>query len=138
MIDTRLLNESFFLGKLSLCHALFRDDSRFPWIILVPDLPHVTDFDDLPETARHNVSNDIALAGRALKHVWPVEKINMASIGNKVPQCHIHVVGRTKSDSLWPEPVWGIGERVPYGPDYAQERTHELCRALGLNPQGKL
>ena len=132
-ISPKLIEESFQLGKLWVCHVLLRDDHRFPWLILVPDVLGGIDFDERPYAARHGAIVDITKCSQVMKKVWGIEKMNVASIGNVVPQCHIHVVGRRKDDCLWPMPVWGIGERQPYDLKVVEDKINILKRLL-FNP----
>ena len=132
MIDARLRHESFLLGKLSVCHILLKNDTRFPWILLVPDVPHIVDFDELSQAQQHQACDDITLTSLAIKALWPVDKINIATLGNIVPQCHIHVVGRRVDDILWPQPIWGAGESTPYELVDIPPLLNRICAQLNL------
>ena len=132
MIDPRLLHESLFLGKLSLCHVLFKNDTRFPWAVLVPEVPHLMDFHEMSAPQQHQACEEITRVSLALKALWPVDKINIAALGNLVPQCHIHVVGRRRDDPLWPHPIWGKGACVPYDPRAIEPLVDKLCLHLNL------
>jgi diadenosine tetraphosphate (Ap4A) HIT family hydrolase len=129
-ISPKLLEESFLLGKLSVCHILLRNDHRFPWLILVPDVLDAVDLDELACAHRYKTMEDIAHCSHVMKKVWDIEKMNIASIGNIVSQCHVHVVGRRKDDCLWPMPVWGTGERQPYDPEGLEAMINLLKEAL--------
>ena len=103
------------------------NDARFPWIILVPRHTDVVELIDLTEQDRIALMGEIARASMILKS-WTVtrggcDKLNVAMIGNMVPQLHAHIVARRRTDSLWPLTVWGRGEPVCYG-------THELAIAV--------
>ena len=95
------------------------DDERWPWVMLVPALP-AREIDDLPadvRTALFAVATGCAAALKAMAPVGaaPAESTNVATLGNVVEAFHLHVVGRRAGDPGWPGPVWGHGERVPYG-----------------------
>ncbi len=117
----------------ALSTVLFVDDARFPWVILVPRVPDVTEIHELSAEDQSTLVGEVARASRALKAAFHPEKINMAALGHHVSQLHVHVLGRSKSDPLWPDPVWGPGERVPHNPvpygDPGFEEALELLRA---------
>ncbi|OJV46310.1 MAG: hypothetical protein BGO28_03005 [Alphaproteobacteria bacterium 43-37] len=129
-ISQKLNEESFLLGKLGTCHVLLRDDHRFPWLILVPDILGCIDMDELPYADRQGAIEDVARCAQVMKKVWSIDKMNIASIGNIVPQCHIHVVGRRRDDCLWPQPVWGFGERQPYDLKIVEDKINLLKKLL--------
>ena len=104
------------LGELPLCVALLMRDQRFPWVILVPRLPSLTDLHDLPAASAPALFAEVGLVSRALKAEFKVRKINVAALGNQVPQLHVHVIGRHPEDAAWPQPVWNAG---PGGADAA-------------------
>lgn len=97
------------LGDLPLCVALLMRDDRFPWVILVPRLPDLADLHDLPAASAPALFAEVGLVSRALKAEFKVRKINVAALGNQVPQLHVHVIGRHPEDAAWPQPVWNAG-----------------------------
>lgn len=124
MIDPCLLGESIVLGKLKLSHLLLRDDSRFPWLMLVPDRPHLKEWDDLSAQDRSLLTEEVALVCQGLRFIWPeVKKTNVGALGNIVSQLHIHVIGRHKQDLAWPGPVWGSGGAVSYSREILEEKV---------------
>lgn len=90
------------------------NDSRYPWLILVPEHPGLRDLHDLRNDDQVTAMTEIDLASRALQHLHSPDKINVAALGNMVPQLHIHVIARFTHDPAWPAPVWGIGDAIPY------------------------
>jgi diadenosine tetraphosphate (Ap4A) HIT family hydrolase len=91
---------------LALSRVLAMNDANYPWLILVPRRIAVSEIFDLgPEQAI--LVDEVSLASRALKEMTQCDKLNVAAIGNVVPQLHIHIVARRKDDALWPKPVWG-------------------------------
>lgn len=105
-----------------LCQLRLQDDARFPWLILIPRRDGLGEIEDLFPAERATLMEEVVLAGervRALAEAFgrPVEKLNVAALGNVTAQLHIHVVGRRHDDSCWPDPVWGRGVRIPYGPE---------------------
>ncbi|RZJ04856.1 MAG: HIT domain-containing protein [Brevundimonas sp.] len=105
-----------------LCQVRLQDDARFPWLILIPRQSGLRELEDLSEADRAALTEEIVRAGglvRALGEAAgrPVEKLNVAALGNVTAQLHVHVVGRRSDDGLWPDPVWGRGAATPYAAD---------------------
>jgi diadenosine tetraphosphate (Ap4A) HIT family hydrolase len=101
---------------LALSRLLAMNDANFPWLILVPRRASVSEIIDLGgEQAL--LMNELALVSRALKDATRCDKLNVAAIGNMVPQLHVHVVARHKGDAVWPKPVWGAVPRRAYEAD---------------------
>lgn len=113
-IDPRLEADSFGIGRLGLCEMRLMRDSRWPWIILVPQRPDITEFHDLSPLDQTMLTFETTLASEALKKVTGCEKINIGALGNVVAQFHMHVVARSSGDDNWPRPVWGHGTPVPW------------------------
>jgi diadenosine tetraphosphate (Ap4A) HIT family hydrolase len=96
------------VGDLGLSRVVAINDADFPWLILVPRRTGVTEIADLGADDAVQLTAEIAQVSRALKHVTGCDKLNIAAIGNIVPQLHIHIVARRKDDPLWPKPIWGV------------------------------
>jgi diadenosine tetraphosphate (Ap4A) HIT family hydrolase len=129
-LDPRLANDSIFLGKLALCELRLMNDSRWPWMVLVPARAGAVEIHDLSETDQALLANETALVAKLLKSLTNCEKINSAALGNIVRQLHVHVVARSKNDPNWPGPVWGYGTREPYSPEEAGPWTKRLQTAF--------
>jgi diadenosine tetraphosphate (Ap4A) HIT family hydrolase len=106
-LHPQLENDAAPVGDLALCRVLGIDDATYPWLILVPRRADIVEIADLSRPDAARLMDEIALASRALKHMTGCDKLNIAAIGNVVPQLHVHAVARWKSDPLWPKPVWG-------------------------------
>ena len=91
---------------LALSRLLAMNEADFPWLILVPRRASASDMIDLG-AEQAPLMDEIAAVSRALKDETRCDKLNVAAIGNVVPQLHIHVVARRIGDLLWPKPVWG-------------------------------
>lgn len=112
LLHQQLCDDSVAVGDLPLSRLLAMNDADFPWLVLVPRRAGVSEIIDLgPEQAM--LMDEIALVCRALKDETQCDKLNVAAIGNIVPQLHIHVVARRKDDPLWPQPIWGAAARRP-------------------------
>ena len=135
-LDPRLEADSLPLGRLSLCEVRLMNDSRWPWLVLVPMLGGAVELHDLPHADAAAAFADTMRAGAALKTATGALKINTGALGNVVRQLHIHVVARSEGDPNWPGPVWGFGARVPYA-DAEREALSDRIRALLFEAEGK-
>ena len=103
-----------------LCQVRLQDDARFPWLILIPRRAGLHEIEDLTGDERAILMDEIVRAGAVVRMLGdavqrPVQKLNVAALGNVTAQLHVHVVGRRHDDGLWPDPVWGRGAARPYG-----------------------
>jgi diadenosine tetraphosphate (Ap4A) HIT family hydrolase len=113
-LHPRLAADCFTLGDLPLSRVLLMNDRRFPWCILVPRLPDLRDFHEVPQERRLELFAEIERLSLALAHHGKADKMNVAALGNMVPQLHVHVIARTTTDAAWPGPVWNAGPAVAY------------------------
>ncbi len=135
LLDPRLAADTFFVGDLPLCRALLMNDSRFPWLILIPRRDGLTEMHELSPGDRELMIDEAARAAERLKNLVGAQKINMGALGNIVAQLHVHVVARFAGDAAWPGPVWGFGKAVPYDAETAARLIADLLHALGLKTQ---
>jgi diadenosine tetraphosphate (Ap4A) HIT family hydrolase len=105
--------DTVLVCDLALSRLLAMNDANFPWLILVPRRAGVSEIIDLG-TEQATLMDELALVSRALKDETCCDKLNVAAIGNVVPQLHIHVVARREDDAAWPKPVWGAVPRRVY------------------------
>lgn len=131
-LDARLAADTHPVLALDLCDVRLMDDARFPWLVLVPRRPGAVDWIDLPRDDQHRLADEIDFACRALRTLHAPDKLNVATLGNVVPQMHVHVVARFRTDAAWPRPVWGTPGAEPYGADLdrAAARLRETLTAL--------
>lgn len=129
-MDRRLAADTVELARWPLSLVLLMNERRWPWLILVPRRPGLRDIDDLPPADRTVLIEETARASRALKDTVRPAEINVAALGNLVPQLHLHVIARFTDDPAWPRPVWGTPPE-PYAPDELRERVGAFRRALG-------
>lgn len=133
------LNPAFDAGSVfavdwPLCHVRLQDDARFPWLILIPRVVGATELEDLSSDHRTALVEETVRAGTLVRALGtaagrPVDKLNVAALGNVTAQLHVHVVGRRRDDPLWPDPVWGRPGVIRHGPD-------AMAQALALIGQG--
>lgn len=113
-IHQKLLDDCFVIGDLELSKVLLMNDVRFPWLILVPRVDDLRDLHDLPRTQWLTLFDEIKRASEAVTVFSDAHKVNVAALGNQVPQLHVHVIGRNLNDDAWPGPVWGVGTAEHY------------------------
>ncbi|WP_394192743.1 HIT domain-containing protein [Pseudoalteromonas atlantica] len=97
-----------------LCKVLLMNDSQYPWFILVPRKAGLKESIDLSETEQIVLMQESAKLSRLLQDIFSPDKLNVAALGNMVPQLHIHHIARNKTDAAWPAPVWGKHLAIPY------------------------
>ena len=114
-LDPRLAKDAFLVGDMPLCRVLLMNNSRWPWLILVPRREDLVELMDLDPADRAALIEEAALAADFLKAYAGADKINVGALGNIVRQLHVHVVARTAGDPAWPGPIWGFGAAAPYG-----------------------
>jgi len=129
VLHERLAADTVPLARLELSDALLMNDSRWPWVILVPRRADVTELHELSDADQVLLIREVTAVSRALTAAHAPDKINVGALGNLVPQLHVHVIGRTRDDEAWPGPVWGVGEAHPYG-DALEATLAPLRQAL--------
>jgi len=115
-LNPQLAKDTVEVGDLLLARVLLMNDANFPWLLLVPRRPNVSEVFDLDEIEQGQLVSEITLLARVLKDVTTCDKLNIATIGNVVPQLHVHIVARRRDDAAWPQPVWGTLPARPYEP----------------------
>ena len=130
-LHPQLADDTTPVIELPLCEVRLMDDANHPWLVLVPRVAGMVEIIDLDPAQRTQLASDIDAASRALKALFKPDKLNVAALGNMVPQLHVHVIARYRSDIAWPRPVWGAANARPYAPEELIERINALRKALG-------
>ena len=112
-LHPQLERDTANIGDLPLSRVLVINDANYPWLLLVPRRPDIVELIDLDEVAQAQLMTEIARVARALKTVTACTKLNIAALGNIVPQLHVHVVARREGDTGWPRPIWGAAPALP-------------------------
>jgi diadenosine tetraphosphate (Ap4A) HIT family hydrolase len=128
-LDPRLQADTIPIGDLALCTVLLMNDARFPWLVLVPRRAGTSEVTDLSNEDAAALMDEVRIATRVMLELAQPDKVNLGALGNMVPQLHVHVVGRFRSDPAWPGPVWGFAARTPY-PDHAAAALAERAASL--------
>jgi diadenosine tetraphosphate (Ap4A) HIT family hydrolase len=125
-IDSKIKKDTYFIFFSKISYVLLVNDSRYPWIILVPKVESAAELTDLRYDEIKNLYSEIELVSKFFRFKFPSTVINVAKIGNIVKQLHIHIVARNENDSSWPNPVWGIGQQQKYKKNDAKILIEEL------------
>ena len=110
-ISKSFLKDSHFITELKLCSIRLIDNAKFPWVILIPKRKKVTDIHDLNVKDQKTLISEIVYVSKLMKKAFKAFNINVEKIGNIVPQLHIHVIARSKTDSSWPLSVWVVKKK---------------------------
>ena len=106
-LHSQLTKDTVDIGDLPLCRVLVIKDANYPWLLLVPRREGAAEIIDLAEVEQAQLMTEVSRVARALKEITKCDKLNIAALGNVVPQLHIHIVARYMIDPLWPKPIWG-------------------------------
>ncbi|MEM8540458.1 MAG: HIT domain-containing protein [Pseudomonadota bacterium] len=129
-LDSILEADTYLMGDIGLCRLLLMDDSRFPWLIMVPRRPNIEELHDLTPLDQTVLAFEITQTSEMLKDLTGCTKINVGALGNMVRQLHIHIIARNEDDAAWPRPVWGAGEREVYMRDQAEKFIERFTALL--------
>lgn len=113
-LNDTLENDSIFIKEIDISQLRLMNDSRFLWLILVPQIENAVELHDLSLFQQAQIFEETMRIAQALKEIDAIDKVNIGAIGNVVSQLHIHIIGRKIGDDVWPAPVWGNGEKQPY------------------------
>lgn len=130
VLHPQLRDDAVILGELPLSNVLLMNNMLFPWVIMVPRRPDVSEITELLPVERSVLMDEISLISATMQNVYAPDKMNIAALGNMVPQLHVHIIARYKTDQSWPGPVWG-GERKAYSDLGLTEVSDILQREFG-------
>ncbi|MBC3954403.1 HIT domain-containing protein [Pseudomonas triticifolii] len=132
VLDSRLHQDTLALGDFPLCRLLLSNDSNYPWFILVPRRPDISEVFDLSADDQLQLWQETSFLSKTLKVLFGADKLNVAALGNVVSQLHMHVIVRKRNDIAWPAPVWGKHPAVPYTEEQFVSIREQL-RAVLIN-----
>ena len=107
-LNNKFLKSSHHLLDLKLCTVRLHDNSKFPWIMLIPKRKNINDITDLNSKDQMLLIREIVFSSKVMKKLFKTSKLNVEKVGNIVPQLHIHIIARNKKDSSWPLSVWVV------------------------------
>ena len=126
-INNKFLKSSYHIADLKLCSVRLNDNSKFPWLILIPKRKNITDISELNSKDQILLMKEIVFVSKLMKKLFKTSKLNIEKIGNIVPQLHIHIISRKKTDSSWPLSVW-----VVKGKKYSAKNLKEVLNKIRL------
>ncbi len=129
-LHPQLVTDTFAIGDFPLCRLLLMNDAQYPWCILVPRIAGAKELHRLDDADQLQVLRESVALSRAMEAVFKPHKMNLAALGNVVPQLHLHHIARYKGDPAWPAPVWGKHPAQVYEPRLTDERIRQLQQAL--------
>ncbi len=122
-LNPQLAQDCLVLGRFPLCHLLLMRDANYPWFILVPDRDDIHEIHHLSEQDQFQLWHESMILSRAMEQAFNPDKLNIAALGNVVPQLHVHHIVRYRNDPAWPAPVWGRLPAVTY-------ENHQLTEVI--------
>ena len=126
-VSKSFLKDSHFITKLKLCSVRLIDNAKFPWVILIPKRKKVTDIHHLNTKDQQILISEIVYVSKLMKKTFKAFNINVEKIGNIVPQLHIHIIARSKTDSSWPLSVWVVKKK-----SYSAKSLNSIINKLKL------
>ena len=129
-LDERLAGDSEHLTVLGLCDLRLMRDSRWPWLVLVPQRADIAEVFDLTPLDQAMITFEQNMVASALKKTTGATKINIGALGNIVRQLHVHVIARFEGDANWPGPAWGHGAAIPYEAKECQDFKRKFLETL--------
>lgn len=128
-----LEKDSIRIGRFGLCQIRLINDCNYPWVLLVPEREDITEIHQLSIEDRSLLAEESAFLSAVLAELFQADKMNVAAIGNLVPQLHLHHIVRYKTDPAWPAPIWGKWPMKPYTDRLLEETADKVAAALQLN-----
>jgi diadenosine tetraphosphate (Ap4A) HIT family hydrolase len=132
-LHPQLAADTLHIADLKLCRVLLMNNSNFPWLILVPTRENMREIFDLELEDYKQAMDEIHDVSKKFAGLTKADKMNVAALGNMVPQLHIHIIARFKEDAAWPNPVWNCGVA---GIAYDKEKLRQLLRDISLTLAG--
>ena len=129
-LHPQLAQDTWLVTDLPLCRVLLMNETRYPWVILVPRQQDIREIHELTAMERQPLWQESDQLSRALMKLFKPDKLNIAALGNVVPQLHIHHIARFTQDEAWPAPVWGRFSPKPYTEQAAQDLIQSILKSL--------
>ncbi|MGQ0677477.1 MAG: HIT domain-containing protein [Rhodospirillales bacterium] len=129
-LHPRLEADTRPVAALGLCRVLLMNDARFPWLIMVPERAGIREIHQLEPADRALLIEEVAKVAAALEKLTGAEKMNVAALGNQVPQLHVHVIARFAADAAWPTPVWTKPGAIPYAEAEGAATARRVAAAI--------
>jgi|TARA_B110000914_G_C15180890_1_gene317277 diadenosine tetraphosphate (Ap4A) HIT family hydrolase len=127
-VNKNFLKDSHFITELNLCNVRLIDNSRFPWIILIPKRRNIADIFQLSSKDQNLLMKEIVIASKIMKKTFKAFNLNIEKIGNIVSQLHVHIIARSKKDSSWPLSVWVVKKK-----SYLKQDLNRMIKKIKKN-----
>lgn len=124
-LHPQLALDTSHVCNLALCEVRLMNDQRYPWLVLVPTRPDIVEVYELSDHEQRMLWEECTQTGQRLMAKLGGDKLNIATLGNVVPQLHVHVIVRFASDDAWPAPVWGQHPAKPFAAELLAERIED-------------
>lgn len=134
-LNPRLAADTVLVTNWPLCQVRLMNDRTYPWLVLVPRLAEARELWDLSAHDRGRLMEETSHAARCLGDLTNADKMNVAALGNQVPQLHLHVIARYTNDPAWPGPVWGVRPAEPYDHPTLTHTLTALAETLERPPR---
>jgi len=132
ILHPQLAKDCIVLGQLDLCAVLLMPDANYPWVILVPQRENTSEIHALSDADQQQLMRESSKVSRLMAEMFNADKMNIAALGNMVPQLHIHHIVRYRTDAAWPSPVWGAVPAKAYDDVALQAISRQLSEALDI------
>ena len=129
-LHPQLAKDCFVIKDLELSRVLLMNDKNYPWCILVPMREGKKDLYELTDAEQQLFIKESSRLSTVMMNLFQGKKMNIAALGNMVPQLHIHHIVRFEGDPCWPKPVWGQVPKVLYGAEEAQTLMDRIRATL--------
>lgn len=130
-LHPQLAKDCLVIGRYELCQLLLMNDRHYPWFILVPERENISEIYQLDSAEQVQLWRESAHLSESLAVIFAADKMNIAALGNVVPQLHIHHIVRYQTDLAWPAPVWGKLAAKAYSDNELQALFTKLAPTLG-------
>ena len=133
-LHPQLEKDCTVLGEFTLCSLLLVNDANYPWFILLPNRENITEIHQLSLPDQQQLLAESMFFCQCLEDIYHPDKLNIAALGNVVPQLHIHHIARFTNDACWPVPVWGAIATIPLTAEKINIIKNQLVTWFSENP----
>ncbi|AUD78005.1 HIT family protein [Kangiella profundi] len=133
ILNDTLARDTVELGNFNLCKLLWMNDKQYPWAVLVPRVNDIRELYQLSVAQQINAMEESNFLLETMARVFKADKMNVAALGNMVPQLHIHHIARYQDDPAWPGPIWGVKKPIHYGENELIKEVSPLLAELKGN-----
>jgi len=127
-VSKNFIKDSHFITELKLCNVRLIDNSKFPWLIIIPKRKNITDIFQLSSKDQILLMREIVYVSKTMKKIFKAFNLNIEKIGNIVSQLHVHIIARSKKDSSWPLSVWVVKKK-----SYPKQDLEKIIKKIKKN-----